>query len=181
MLFADAKGFSMLAEPQIPAFVHEFLGMVAERLAQAPRPPLLKNTWGDGLYFVFDTAEDAALFALDLADAIASADWSVRGLPHEMSLRTGLHAGPAYACIDPVTGRLNYLGAHVSRAARIEPITPAGAVYASREFAAVARAERATGFHCEYVGRTSLAKDYGTAPMYVVRRDRFSAGWRSDK
>ena len=180
MLFADAKGFSTLSEPQIPPFVHEFLGTVAARLGQASHPPLLKNTWGDGLYFVFDNARDAGLFALDLADAIALTDWSVWGLPREMSLRTGLHAGPAYACTDPVTGRLNYLGAHVSRAARIEPITPAGEVYASREFAAVARAEGATGFHCEYVGRTPLAKGYGTAQMYVVRRDRFSAGWRSD-
>jgi class 3 adenylate cyclase len=181
MLFADAKGFSTLSEPQIPPFVHNFLGTVAERLAQTSHPPLLKNTWGDGLYFVFDNARDAGLFALDLADQIAATDWSAWGLPREMSLRTGLHAGPAYACTDPVTGRLNYLGAHVSRAARIEPITPAGEVYASREFAAVARAERATGFHCEYVGRTPLAKGYGTAPMYVVRRDRFSAGCRSER
>jgi len=179
LLFADAKGFSTLAEPQIPPFVHRFLGTVAETLAQVSRAPLLKNTWGDGLYFVFDGARDAALFALDLADAIAATDWSVWGLPREMSLRTGLHAGPAYACTDPVTGRPNYLGAHVSRAARIEPITPAGEVYASREFAAVARAERAAGFHCEYVGRTPLAKGFGTAPLYVVRRDRFSAGCRS--
>jgi Tetratricopeptide Repeats-Sensor/Adenylate and Guanylate cyclase catalytic domain len=180
MLFADAKGFSTLSEPQIPPFVFDFLGTVATRLAQTSHPPLLKNTWGDGLYFVFDNARDAGLFALDLAAEIATTDWSVRGLPREMSLRTGLHAGPAYACTDPVTGRLNYLGAHVSRAARIEPITPAGEVYATREFAAIARAERATGFKCEYVGRTPLAKGYGTAPMYVVRRDRFSAAWRSD-
>lgn len=181
MLFADAKGFSTLSEPQIPPFVHRFLGTVAERLARTSHPPLLKNTWGDGLYFVFDNARDAGLFALDLADEIAATDWSAWGLPREMSLRTGLHAGPAYACTDPVTGRLNYLGAHVSRAARIEPITPAGEVYASREFAAVARAERATGFHCEYVGRTPLAKGFGTAPMYVVRRDRLPTGCHSDR
>src|SRR5262249_24035611 len=181
LLFADAKGFSTVSEPQIPPFVDNFLATVADRLAAGGHEPILKNTWGDGLYFVFENARDAGLFALDLADAIRSTDWSAWGLPREMSLRTGLHAGPAYACTDPVTGRLNYLGAHVSRAARIEPITPPGEVYASREFAAIARAERAAGFHCEYVGRTPLAKGYGTAPMYVVRRDRFSAGCRSDK
>ncbi len=126
MLFADAKGFSALTEPQIPAFVHQFLGAVAEQLSLASRPPLLTNTWGDGLYFVFDNARDAGLVALDLAEKIAATDWSAWDLPREMSLRTGLHAGPAYACTDPVTGRLNYLGAHVSRAARIEPIVPPG-------------------------------------------------------
>jgi tetratricopeptide (TPR) repeat protein len=181
LLFADAHGFSMLGEPQIPPFVNRFLGTVAERLARAPRQPLLKNTWGDGLYCVFDSARDAGLFALDLAEAIAAGDWAGCGLPAEMTLRTGLHAGPAYACTDPVTARLNYLGAHVSRAARIEPITPPGEVYASREFAAIARAESATGLRCEYVGRTPLAKSYGDAPLYVVRRDRLAEEWRSGR
>jgi hypothetical protein len=39
MLFADAKGFSKLAEPQIPAFVHRFLGAVAQQQSLASRPP----------------------------------------------------------------------------------------------------------------------------------------------
>jgi class 3 adenylate cyclase len=174
LLFADAHGFSALGEDQIPAFVERFLGAVAAALARSATAPILKNTWGDGLYLVFDSVRAAGLFALDLTDTIVATDWSAWGLPREMTLRIGLHAGPAYACIDPVTGRLNYLGAHVSRAARIEPITPPGQVYASGEFAAVARAERVTDFHCEYVGRTPMPKSYGTLPMYVIRR-RFPA------
>ena len=169
LLFADAKGFSGLGEEQIPAFVRHFLGTVAEVLARSANPPRLKNTWGDGLYFVFDGVRDAGLFALELADTIARTDWSHYGLP-ALSLRTGLHAGPAFSCIDPVTGRLNYFGAHVSRAARIEPITPVGQVYGSAAFAALARADEVKEFRCEYVGRTPLAKHYGTLPMYVVRR-----------
>jgi len=170
LLFADAKGFSGLKEDQIPAFVEQFLGMVGDVLGRSANPPLLKNTWGDGLYFVFGSVRDAGLFALELQGAIATTDWSRSGLPAELSLRTGLHAGPAYACQDPVTERLNYFGAHVSRAARIEPITPVGQVYASGAFAALARAEGVREFRCEYVGRTPLAKKYGTLPMYVVRR-----------
>jgi class 3 adenylate cyclase len=69
-----------------------------------------------------------------------------------------------------VTGQLNYFGAHVSRAARIEPITPPGQVYASGAFAALARADDVRDFRCDYVGRTPLAKAYGALPMYVVRR-----------
>ena len=170
LLFADAKGFSGLKEDQIPAFVQQFLGMVGAVLGRSANPPRLKNTWGDGLYFVFGSVRDAGLFALELQDSIASTDWSSCGLPANLSLRTGLHAGPAYACQDPVTERLNYFGAHVSRAARIEPITPVGQVYASGAFAALARAEGVREFRCEYVGRTPLAKKYGTLPMYVVRR-----------
>jgi len=63
-----------------------------------------------------------------------------------------------------------YGGTHVSHAARIEPITPPGEVYASRWFAALAAADGVTEFVCEYVGRTPLAKGYGTFPTYHVRR-----------
>ena len=170
LLFADAKGFSGLREDQIPNFVQGFLGTVADTLARLPNPPRLKNTWGDGLYFVFDSVRDAGMFALDLADTVASTDWTQWGLPKGMSLRTGLHAGPTFACIDPVTGRQNYFGAHVSQTARIEPITPPGQVYASAGFAAVASADGVREFRCEYVGRIPLAKTYGTLPMYACRR-----------
>ena len=69
-----------------------------------------------------------------------------------------------------IGGREDYLGTHVSRAARIEPITPKGQVYASEVFAAIAFAERVGEFTCEYVGQIGLAKEYGTYPTYHVRR-----------
>jgi class 3 adenylate cyclase len=170
MLFADARGFSALTEEQIPSFVEKFLGVVSDLLARMPRQPILRNTWGDGLYLVFDAIGIAGEFALELAEAVGRTDWTTYGLPRELSFRIALHAGPAYACIDPVTARPNYLGSHVSRAARLEPITPPGQVYASRAFAAMARAEGTAELRCDYVGRTPLAKQYGTLPMYLVRR-----------
>jgi class 3 adenylate cyclase len=78
--------------------------------------------------------------------------------------------------VDPVTKRPNYIGAHVSRAARIEPITPPGEVYASGAFAALARSEEIKEFICTYVGQTPLAKGYGTFPTYVVHRRRALGG-----
>jgi class 3 adenylate cyclase len=176
LLFADARGFSGLAEDQIPPFAHHFLGTVAAAIERSPHPPVLRNTWGDGLYLVFSSVGAAGEFALDLSDAIDRTDWTAWDLPADLTLRIALHAGPAYACIDPVTGRPNYLGAHVSRAARIEPITPPGQVYASRAFAALAEAEQVTRFRCDYVGQTPLAKEYGTMPVYVVRRRRQREG-----
>ncbi len=170
LLFADAHGFSRLSEAELPVFVSQYLGLVAAELARMPTPPLLTNTWGDGLYVVFRTVRDTGEFALRLNDAVRRTDWRALGLHDGLSLRIGLHAGPAYACTDPVTRRPNYIGAHVSRAARIEPIAPAGEVYASGAFAALARSEQVLGFSCTYVGQTPLAKGYGTFPTYVVRR-----------
>ena len=170
LLFADARGFSKLTDADIPLFIEHYLSIVVEKLDEVEEEPILKNTWGDGLYLVFRTVRDAGLFALDLCEAVLETDWKAKGLSADLSVRIGLHAGPAYACVDPVTGRPNVFGAHVSQAARIEPITPPGQVYASGAFAAVARADEVLEFACAYVGRTPLAKGYGAFPTYVVHR-----------
>jgi class 3 adenylate cyclase len=176
LLFADVVGFSRLTEDELPLFVEHFLRPVAEmcdpaRGAGAGGPvPVQRNTWGDGLYFVFRTVADAGRFALELRDRVTSTDWVALGFRGQIGMRTGLHVGPVYRCVNPVTGREDYLGTHVSRAARIEPITPKGQVYASEVFAAIAFAERVGAFTCDYVGQIGLAKEYGTYPTYHVRR-----------
>lgn len=175
MLFADAVGFSKLTEEQVPLFAEHFLGAIAALIQQAagerpPVAPLLKNTWGDGLFFVFATAREAGRFALDLCELVEATDWAALGLPAGLNLRIALHAGPVVVRPNPVTGQPDVIGTHVSRAARIEPITPPGHVYASRPFAALAAAQGATEFACDYVGQTCLAKGYGTFATYHVRR-----------
>ena len=169
LLFADAEGFSKLTDEEVPLFAQHFLGLAGRLSAESPHRPLTKNTWGDGLYFVFANVRDAGQFALDLRDVVRDTDWSKHGLP-VLSLRIGLHAGPVYSCCDPVTQHTTYIGANVSRAARIEPITPTGQVYASQTFAALAAAEGVREFRCDYVGQTPMAKKYGTFPTYVVLR-----------
>ena len=171
LLFADALHFSKLTEEQIPGFVQHFLGGISRLPAMVDYPPELKDTWGDGLYFVFGSVRHAGLFALELADFMLPAGkWAALGLPENLNLRIALHAGPVYACQDPITEQRNFTGTHVSRAARLEPVTPPGLVYASQEFAALVAAERIQEFRCEYVGQTPLAKAYGTIPTYHVRR-----------
>lgn len=169
LLFGDAHGFSKLTEGQVPLFVTHFLGMVGELANSSSHAPIAKNTWGDGLYLVFRNVRDAGLFALQLCERIEQIDWLRVGLG-ELKVRVGLHAGPVYACLDPVTERINYIGAHVSRAARIEPVTPVGKVYASEPFAALAADEGVLEFSCEYVGQVAMAKGFGTFPTFAVRR-----------
>lgn len=170
MLFGDAVGFSKLPDESIPAFVKHFLGTVARVLDQQSEPALTRNTWGDGLYFSFATPRAAGLFALELCEAIRRTDWAAHGLPPTLSLRVALHCGPAHEVIDPVIRQRNFTGAHVSRAARIEPVTPPGSVYSSQSFAALCECEGVREFACEYVGRMPLAKKYGEYPTFCVRR-----------
>jgi hypothetical protein len=169
ILFADVVNFSKLSDAEIPRFVAHFLGGVAA-LRASPDAPIISNTWGDGLYFVFEGVGSAGRWALDLSRFVTGTDWGAKGLPADLNLRVALHAGPLFRCLDPVTGQPNFTGKQVVPAARLEPVTPPGMVYASREFAAVAAAERAGGFVCEPVGRIGLAKKAGTLPVYLVRR-----------
>jgi class 3 adenylate cyclase len=170
MLFADAVQYSQLTEEQVPRFVKHFLGAIADLARQSKNTPVVRNTWGDGLYFVFGTVREAGLFALDLCDLATQTKWGEKGLPSTLNLRIALHAGPVYRCEDPITKQLSYTGTHVSRAARIEPITPPGQVYASQAFAALAEVEQVRDFVCDYVKLAPLAKGYGTFPTYLVRR-----------
>lgn len=169
ILFADAVGFSKLTETEVPRFVEHFLGAIAKLDAQFSESIIAKNTWGDGLYFVFSDVDLAGRFALQLADLIAATNWEEKGLRPSLNLRIALHAGPVYEFDDPITGSRSYGGTHVSRAARMEPITPSGQVYASEAFAALAAAQGVNNFACDYIGQTPLAKGYGTLPTYHVR------------
>ena len=108
--------------------------------------------------------------ALDLQAELATIDNAAVGLPVEMGLRLSGHAGPVFSITDPVLGRRNFMGGHVSRAARIEPITPEGQVYVTEAFAALIALEGDPTLTCEYVGVVPAAKHYGSFRMYLLKR-----------
>lgn len=170
MLFADMVGFSKLEEEATPSFVLNFFGAIAEILDQGKRRPAFINTWGDGLFMVFDEVDDGAAFALQLRDSVRCTDWPARGLPEGTSIRIGMHTGPVFPAHDPLIERLNYFGSHVNRAARIEPVAAPGAVYASSELAFVLAAAGNAAFVTDYLGLLPLAKGFGSSALYRLRR-----------
>lgn len=170
MLFADMVGYSRLGEEDTPAFLLNFVGAVAEVVHAAGRPPEFINTWGDGLFMVFEDVLEAAEFALTLRDAVLSTDWTPRGLPASTSIRIGMHTGPVFPAIDPLIERRNYFGTHVNRAARIEPVATPGAVFVSAEMAFTLAASGSSRFVTEYLGMLPLAKGFGASPLYRLRR-----------
>ena len=101
MLFADAYHFSKLGEEQMPKFISDFMDPIGA-LANAGNPaPLYRNTWGDGLFFVFESVGDAGRFALQLADRVALIEREAAGLPPERAT----HANLAGSLLDAVRGR----------------------------------------------------------------------------
>ena len=172
MLFGDISGFSKLTDTELPRFIDTILGAFAAVIDGYGSDVLLANTWGDGIYLVFDDAGKAARCALDLQAAMASIDLAGAGLPGHLALRVGGHLAPVYAGRDPILKGLNFFGAHVSRAARIEPVTPEGFVYVTETMAAVLAIHNAAEFACDYVGMTEPAKGYGRMRMFLLRRAR---------
>jgi class 3 adenylate cyclase len=197
MLFADIVGYSRLTERVIPAFIETFLGRVSVLASSSEHAPRSVNTWGDAVYAVFDFAADAGLFALELSQLVQQGkdDWIEKGLfweekdehdqlkQYPLNIRIGLHTGPVVLHYDPVVRRLSYTGAHVNRAARIEPVANPGEIFASEDFAALAElsrqrnavgappddAEEGPEFICQYAGSMRLAKNYpGRFRIYRV-------------
>lgn len=170
LLFADFAGFSRLHDAVAPLFQASFWKIAAAQIDASPVKPLLASTWGDALYVVFDSARDGAEFALSFLESMLAVDWTAVGLSDSNQIRIALHAGPVFCGFDPIMGRDNYFGSSVTKAARLEPVTPPGMVYASEAFAATLAATEGDGFALEYVGRLALAKGYGESRVYRLGR-----------
>jgi class 3 adenylate cyclase len=100
---------------------------------------------------------------------VRAIDWDAIGFPAPLQLRLGGHYGPVYRAIDPILKTTTYVGAHVSRAARIEPVTPPGGVYVTEQFATKLALSHGDRFECDYVGVRDLPKNYGRLPLHLVR------------
>jgi class 3 adenylate cyclase len=170
ILFGDFKGFSNLSDAEIPTFVTQVMGVVAEVVDQHVLDQRFVNTWGDGLYIVYNTPRAAADFALALLERLRVTNWANLGVLKSPILRLGGHLGPAYHMRDPVLRRDNFFGAHVSRAARIEPVAPDNSLYVTEQFAAaLALEDKHHIYHCDYVGPVETAKDNGRLRLFLLR------------
>ncbi|MEO8847578.1 MAG: adenylate/guanylate cyclase domain-containing protein, partial [Casimicrobiaceae bacterium] len=178
MLFADFAGYSRLHDAYAPLFQHRFLEIGAQQVASSKTPPLEVKTWGDALYGVFESPRDGAEFALGLLALMQAEDWTAAGLPDTSQIRIALHAGPIFLGFDPVMQRRSYFGSNVTRAARIEPITPPGMIYVSEAFAGTLVASGERGYRLEYIGMLALAKAYGESRIYRLERGARRGGTR---
>jgi class 3 adenylate cyclase len=170
LVFADFAGSSRLHDAMAPLFQETFWKIGAAQIELSRVKPLLAATWGDAVFAVFDAPRDGPEFALSFLERMREVDWTAVGLPDSSSVRIALHAGPVFRGFDPIMGRDNYFGSSVTKAARIEPVTPPGMVYASEAFAATLAATGQRDFTLEYVGQLALAKGYGASRIYRLER-----------
>jgi class 3 adenylate cyclase len=166
----DMRGFSKLSDQQLHAFSHDIMSPFADVLSRHGADVEYRNTWGDALFAVISNVPAAARCALEIQEAMATIDLEALGLPPQLAFRLSGHVGPVIPHDDPILGAPSFMGAHVSRTARIEPVTPPGAVYVTEAFAAALELANPPDLRCDYVGHLPAAKDYGRIRMYNLCR-----------
>jgi len=170
MLFIDVRGFGALHDAQVPAFFEVIMAGMAEAIAGLSAPPEHVETWGDGVFLVFDQPSDAAEAALVLLETHRRLNLRARGLPRHLALRIGGHYGPVHLRVNPITGAQAVVGAHVVVAARIEPDVAPGAAYVSEAMAGILATRQADRFRCGYVGRTTPRKSFPPVSIFNLSR-----------
>jgi class 3 adenylate cyclase len=168
LIFADVAGFSKLTDEELPRFNDVVLGALGRVLTRYEAGIVYRNTWGDALYAVATDPDTAAACAMELQSTMKGVRLPRHKLPDHLALRLGAHIGPVFPTQDPLIGGDAFMGSHVSRTARIEPVTPPGAVYVTDAFAA-ALALAQSKYSCDYVGHMPAAKGYGHLRMYRLR------------
>ena len=169
ILFGDVVGFSKLKEEDVPDFHDKFMKRISDTLKTFGKDVLYRNSWGDAIYVVFQDAVQAARFALSIQGIIEEMKYTPKGTSKTLRLRLGGHFGPIYQGRDQLCEVDTYYGSHVTRAARIEPVTPPGKVYVTEPMAAALVLSGNAEVECEYVGPVPLAKDYGEIRMYQLK------------
>jgi len=136
IMFSDIKGYSGLRNPEIYSITVQLFKDIAEILNEHKDITICKNTWGDGLFLVFngENIKEALSIALDIRDLCASS--SNKSFEYNpVEIRTALHYGLVRIIEhEPISGNKTCIGQDVIQAARIEPKVLPNHIFASKNF-----------------------------------------------
>lgn len=170
VMFADVKGFSKLSDNELGQFFEKVMGRLGGILDGFGDDVLFRNTWGDAVHAVFRNVSSAANCALEMQKVLESLDSNELKLLARPEMRMALDVGPVFEGYDFIKKEDTYFGSTLTRAARMEPVTPVGEVFVTEAFAALSAMDCADDIRCEYVGRLPLAHSYGDQRMYLLRK-----------
>ncbi|MDR1235823.1 MAG: adenylate/guanylate cyclase domain-containing protein [Holosporaceae bacterium] len=182
MMFSDLSGYSKLQDEHIPSFL-DFLEKLSSAIEKIGLSLESLNTWGDAVFAVADSAMKIADFGLRYCDIIENLGLKYPEFPFPIRARISLHSGPVFLAQDPFIKKVNFYGGHINRAARLEPVTAIGQVYATQQFVSLLYGETNDErnefvqkglkyferYATEYVGVISLAKGFGQQEVYNLR------------
>ncbi|QMW23406.1 tetratricopeptide repeat-containing protein [Sandaracinobacteroides saxicola] len=167
ILHADVAGFDELPDADVPAFLGHFTASLGAAVNSLPTSPLHVRSWGQNLIIAFEDVADAARAALALQQGFnqrpAGPDF-----PASLALRVAGHYGIAHTAFDPFAHGQGLYGGAVTLAARIEPVTPPGAIYVSEDFATALFAHDTGGLHADYVGDHIPPRSRDTLRLFAL-------------
>lgn len=162
VLFGDLPRFSALDDEGLARFYEGPLMAMGAALDR--HPSAYRNAWGDAVQVAFDQVTVAAACAFDMRAALEAQRPPIHP-------RFAIDFGPLLPVYDAVQRAEKFSGRAMTRAARIEPVTPPGRIFATEAFACeVALLPRGAGLACDYAGRIPTAKGFGSLPLYALRR-----------
>jgi predicted ATPase/class 3 adenylate cyclase/Tfp pilus assembly protein PilF len=144
LVFTDVQGSTALWE-RAPEGMRAALKIHDQvlRAAIAANHGYEVKTEGDAFMVAFASPFDAAKFCLDTQLGLLAADWPEEILAQEIAgvapqrkglrVRMGIHTGEPESRPDPTTGRMDYFGPVVNRAARISAAGHGGQVLLSED------------------------------------------------
>ena len=162
VLFGDLPRFSALDDEGLARFYEGPLMAMGAALDR--HPTVYRNAWGDAVQIAFEDVGVAAAAAFAMRAALQAQAPPIQP-------RFALDFGPLLAVHDAVQRAEKFSGRAMTRAARIEPVTPPGRIFATEAFACeVALLPPGAGLACDYAGRIPTAKGFGPLPLYALRR-----------
>lgn len=162
VLFGDLPRFSALDDEGLARFYEGPLAAMGAALDQ--HPTAYRNAWGDAVQVAFEDVGAAAACAFAMRSVLKAQDPPIHP-------RFALDFGPLLPVHDAVQRAEKFSGRAMTRAARIEPVTPPGRIFATEAFACeVALLPPGSGLACDYAGRIPTAKGFGFLPLYALRR-----------
>jgi class 3 adenylate cyclase len=163
LLFADVADYSRLSDSELEKFATKTLYDIRDCIGK----PWARNTWGDGIFLVYDEPHACAEAALKLRDLFRNTDWRARGYSQGLGIRIALSVARVFVTHDPIRGAVAVFGRQVSRTARLEPIVGAGEVLCLESMRTLLT--DTDTIKADLVGKKPLPKNWGDELVYRLR------------
>ncbi len=170
IVFTDLHGYSKLSSNEVRKLWQDYLPIVYEKTKQFLDKAISKNTWGDALFVVFESIDDALGLLISYRDAFKALK-----LKQPLQPRLSAHSAEGEVFFDPFTNSYTVSGDAVALTARIEPIVRPGEVFVTTEFVNhAATAVSKNDYKFERIGYLTLAKKYGEIELHrlIHKTDR---------
>lgn len=166
ILFMDLSNWSKLSAPQVVDYLNKALPHLA-KIVQEDHKATHLNTWGDALVATFGSTREAAECALHVRNFFQGAAES-EGIPVGLMPRLSLHLGEVIIAYNPIIERRDVFGEAVHLAARLEPSTPRGQVYCTKNFADALDYVKGLGPVAHAIATIELPKNFGQVQAFAV-------------